>query len=156
MSVTLSFFFSLKLLNNRIAISHFRNEFGNGTSWGPQKCLGSLLGTDMFWGAAFQAYWCQITMSKSDLLLTEKNIPGAKLLRRIEECNCTILLHRLLFRGERNSKLPKLRQICVVYFLYTSFSVEFFDAFRTYKYVFYWPYLLNMFCLFSFTECPII
>ena len=133
-------------------ISHFRNEFGNGTSWGPQRQLGLLLGTDLFWSAVFQAYGYQITMSKSDLLLTEKNIPGANLLRPIEEFNCTFLRRWLLCWAAKKQENSLSFDKCVLFTVsYTSFSVVFSDAFWTYKYVFYRPNLLNMFCLFSFT-----
>lgn len=55
------------------------------------------------------------------LLLEEDDIPGAKLLKPVEQCGCAVLRRWLLCRGAKTSgKLADLKQRLVEHFEFTN------------------------------------
>jgi len=52
-----------------------------------------------------------VTSKETEIILTEDDIPGAKLNKHVEECSCSVLRRWLLCRGAKTSgKLADLRK----------------------------------------------
>lgn len=84
-------------------IRHFRNENETGTEFVSQVLMGAFEGTCCISTMADRSESLAKASDSVDFILTEEDIPGAKLQKAVNECSCAILKRWLLCRGAKTT-----------------------------------------------------